>query len=32
VVKSRGNWVMEDWLNWCELWSIYILMPEEGVS
>jgi hypothetical protein len=27
AVKQRGNWVMEDWLNWTEIWSVYIMSP-----
>lgn len=32
VVKQRGNWVMEDWLNWTEIWSVAILRPLHPVS
>jgi hypothetical protein len=31
VVDHKGNWVMEDWLNWIEFWSPYVLMlTDEG--
>lgn len=29
VVHHRGNWVMEDWLIWAEIRSVYIMSPEE---
>jgi hypothetical protein len=32
IVKKRGNWVMEDWMNWTEIWSPFILGPLNGVS
>jgi hypothetical protein len=31
VVTKRGNWVMEDWLNWAEIWSVYIMSPKSQV-
>lgn len=31
IVKRRGNWVMEDWMQWVEIWSVYILSPSEQV-
>lgn len=31
IVKQRGNWVMEDWLNWAEIRSVYILSATEQV-
>jgi hypothetical protein len=26
IVGKRGSWVMVDWLVWCEVWSVYIMM------
>jgi hypothetical protein len=31
AVTQRGNWVMEDWLNWTEIWSVYIMSSEDQV-
>jgi hypothetical protein len=31
IVTQRGNWVMEDWMNWTEIRSIYIMSPERQV-
>lgn len=27
IVKQRGEWTMEDWLHWSEVWAIYVLAP-----
>ena len=27
IVRSRGWWVMEEWLHWVETWSLVILQP-----
>jgi hypothetical protein len=32
AVKNRGNWVMEDWLNWLDVYSVYVLQPFKQVS
>jgi hypothetical protein len=26
IVMKKGKWVMMDWLVWCEVWSVYIMM------
>jgi hypothetical protein len=31
VVNHRGNWVMEDWVNWLEIYSVYITQPFQKV-
>jgi hypothetical protein len=30
IVHKRGTWVMLDYLNWCAIWSVYIMMGREG--
>lgn len=31
VVNQRGHWVMEDYVNWLEVHSVYILQPYQKV-
>jgi hypothetical protein len=31
VIKNRGNWVMEDWMNWLDIYSVYIMQPFQTV-
>jgi hypothetical protein len=31
IISKKGNWTMEDWLHWTEAWSVYVLMPNNGV-
>jgi hypothetical protein len=27
ITTKKGNWVMEDWLHWAEVWSVFVLRP-----
>lgn len=27
ITSKKGNWVMEDWLHWTEVWSVFVLRP-----
>jgi hypothetical protein len=31
VINQRGYWVMEDWTNWIEVYSVYITQPVQKV-
>ncbi len=31
VVNQRGHWVMEDWVNWLEVFSVFITQPFQKV-
>jgi hypothetical protein len=31
VVNQRGYWVMENWINWTEVFSVFILLPIQKV-